>query len=85
MTISVPRRDEDVECVGQMCRALGNITEVSQLHLEILQVFPLELFDVLNSHSAPPVVLDANLTCNFSIHDQAYMQKLTLGGLLYWH
>ena len=63
----------DVQCVRQLCRSLGNISEVSELHSDVLQVFTVERLVDLSSHSNPLVALEvsrcyANLACNFTIH-----------------
>ena len=65
---------DDVECVSQMVRTLGTISECAELHEEILQVFPVEELVNLSSPCSDPIVvievsrLYANLASNFNIH-----------------
>jgi len=64
---------EDVQCASQMCRCIGNISEVIELHESILQVFNVERLIHLYSRSDQLVALElsrlyANLAGNFNIH-----------------
>ena len=72
---------EDAQCVSQMCRSVGNISEVPKLHSDILQVFTLEHFIRLSSHADTLVSLEvtrcyANLACNFNTHKSIVQSRL---------
>jgi len=63
---------EDVQCASQMCRCMGNISEVIELHENILQVFNVERLIHLYSRTDQLVALElsrlyANLAGNFNI------------------
>lgn len=64
---------DDVQCASQMCRCMGNISEVIELHYIILQVFNVERLIHLYSRTDQLVALElsrlyANLAGNFNIH-----------------
>ena len=76
---------EDVQCVSQMCRAVGNLSEVSSLHSDILQVFTVDRLIRLSSHPDRLVALEitrcySNLACNFNTHKSIVKPEL-LGNL----
>lgn len=63
----------DVHCISLMCRCIGSICEVNELHPHILNVFPLEQLPGLTPDTDPKVVKEvarcyANLSSNFDNH-----------------
>lgn len=63
----------DVHCAGYIYRSIGNISEVQELHSDILQVLNVEQLVQPCAHTDPLVVreisrLFANLSGNFSTH-----------------
>ena len=76
--------EEDTRCVSQMCRSLGNISEVSELHTDILAVITAEKLIHLSTHSDLTVTVEvtrccANLSSNFNV------QKILMKPQMFLH
>jgi len=64
----------DAQCVSQMCRSLATLSEVNDLHSDILDHLTVDRLVRLTSQSSDPMVklevsrLSANVSCNFNMH-----------------
>jgi hypothetical protein len=74
--------ETDVACVSQTCRAMGNISEVVELHVEMLDLLTMERLVLLTaSHIDSEVKREvvrciANLSSNFRIHEDIAHPRL---------
>lgn len=64
----------DAQCVSQMCRSLATLSEVNDLHSDILDHLTVDRLVCLTSQSSDPMVklevsrLSANISSNFNTH-----------------
>ncbi|KAL9191141.1 hypothetical protein ACHAXT_000847 [Thalassiosira profunda] len=73
---------EDALCVSQMCRCVANISEVGELHSDVLAAFGVDRLARLCSPASDPLVaveatrLCANLVANFDMHGSIVTPQL---------
>lgn len=76
--------EADVHCVSNICRAIGNVCEVIELHKEILSILTAQRLVLLSSPDSgldvnrEVVRCTANLSSNFTMHDalaQSYLHE----------
>jgi len=78
----------DAQCVSQMCRSLATLSEVNDLHSDILDHLTVDRLVRLTSQSSDPMVklevsrLSANLSSNFNMHTTLVNEPQLIENLL---